>query len=227
VEGQEREIESYYTIMRLPGEKTAEFILLIPFNPSKKDNMIAWMAARSDGPHYGKLLAYNFPKQKLIYGPRQVDARIDQDAFISQQLSLWGQRGSEVIRGSLLAIPIEQSLLYVQPLYLAAAKGSLPELKRVLVSVGNQIAMEETLEASLAQLFGSAGKLQPAGRPEAAVAAGQPGAAREVSVRSLAEQAVQQYGRAQDMLRQGNFAGYGEEIRRLETTLKALQERAR
>ena len=154
MDGQEREIESYYTIMRLPGEKTEEFILLSPFNPSKKDNMIAWMAARCDGPHYGKLIAYNFPKQKLIYGPRQIEARIDQDAFISQQLSLWSQRGSQVIRGSMLAIPIERSLLYVQPLYLAAEKGSLPELKRVIVSMGNQIAMEENLEASLAQLFG-------------------------------------------------------------------------
>ena len=120
--------------------------------------MIAWMAARCDGPHYGKLIAYNFPKQKLIYGPRQIDARIDQDAFISQQLSLWSQRGSQVIRGSLLAIPIEQSLLYVQPLYLAAEKGSLPELKRVIVSLGNQIAMEENLEASLAQIFGGPGQ---------------------------------------------------------------------
>lgn len=226
VDGQEREIESYYTIMRLPGEKAEEFILLFPFNPSKKDNMIAWMAARSDGSHYGKLISYNFPKQKLIYGPRQIDARIDQDAFISQQLSLWSQRGSQVIRGSMLAIPIEQSLLYVQPLYLAAEKGSLPELKRVLVSMGNQIAMEENLEASLAQLFGSAGRSQPGARAETAPAPGPAGTARDTNVRGLADQAVQQYGRAQDMLRQGNFAGYGEEIRRLEATLKALQERA-
>jgi hypothetical protein len=223
IDGQEREIESYYTIMRLPGEKTEEFILLSPFNPSKKDNMIAWMAARSDGPHYGTLIAYNFPKQKLIYGPRQIEARIDQDAFISQQLSLWGQRGSQVIRGSMLAIPIERSLLYVQPLYLAAEKGSLPELKRVIVSMGNQIAMEENLEVSLAQLFGG-GKLQPvarAGTPEAA------GTARDTNVIGLVDQALQQYGRAQDQLRQGNFAGYGDEIKRLEATLKALRERAR
>jgi hypothetical protein len=227
LDGQEREIESYYTIMRLPGEKAEEFILLFPFNPSKKDNMIAWMAARSDGTHYGKLISYNFPKQKLIYGPRQIDARIDQDAFISQQLSLWSSRGSQVIRGSLLAIPIEQSLLYVQPLYLAAEKGSLPELKRVIVSMGNQIAMEENLEASLAQLFGSAATPQPLPRVDAAVTAGPPGTARDTNVRGLADQALQQYGRAQDMLRQGNFAGYGEEIKRLEATLKALRERAR
>ncbi|HSB71637.1 MAG TPA: UPF0182 family protein [Candidatus Methylomirabilis sp.] len=227
VEGQEREMESYYTIMRLPGEKTEEFILLTPFNPSKKDNMIAWMAARSDGAHYGKLIAYIFPKQKLIYGPRQIDARIDQDAFISQQLSLWSQRGSQVIRGSLLAIPIEQSLLYVQPLYLAAEKGSLPELKRVIVAFGNQIAMEENLEASLAQIFGGPGKERAVARAEAPAAPGPtPGQGPRESIRGIVDQAWQQYTRAQEMLRQGNFAGYGEEVRRLEGTLKTLRERA-
>ena len=227
VEGQEREIEPYYTIMRLPGEKAEEFILLSPFNPSKKDNMIAWMAARCDGAHYGKLIVYNFPKQKLIYGPRQIEARIDQDAFISQQLSLWSQRGSQVIRGSLLAIPIEQSLLYVQPLYLAAEKGSLPELKRVIVSMGNQIAMEENLEASLSQLFGGGAKGQAAARPETTSAASPVATQNDTGLRGLTDQALQQYGRAQDLLRQGNFAGYGEEIKRLETTLRALRERAR
>jgi hypothetical protein len=228
IEGQERDMEPYYTIMRLPGEKREEFILLIPFNPSKKDNMIAWLAARSDGGHYGKLIVYNFPKQKLIYGPRQIEARIDQDAFISQQLSLWGQRGSEVIRGSLLAIPIEQSLLYVEPLYLAAAKGSLPELKRVIVAFGNQIAMEENLETSLGQIFGAPGKGPLVARAE--IPAGQapaPLPKREVGVRALVDQAWQQYSRAQDHLRQGNFAAYGEEVKRLEGTLKSLRDQAR
>jgi hypothetical protein len=224
LEGQERDMEPYYTIMRLPGEKREEFILLIPFNPSRKDNMIAWLAARSDGPHYGKLIVYNFPKQKLIYGPRQIEARIEQDAFISQQLTLWSQRGSQVIRGSMLAIPIEQSLLYVQPLYLAAEKGSLPELKRVIAAYGNQIAMEENLEASLVQLFGAPGKRPVVARAEAAT--GSP-LAPEAGLRGLADQAWQQYSRAQDLLRQGNFAGYGEEIKRLEVTLKTLRERAR
>ena len=227
-EGQEREMEPYYTIMRLPGEKQEEFVLLIPFNPSKKDNMIAWMAARSDGAHYGKLVAYTFPKQKLIYGPRQIDARIDQDAYISQQLSLWSQRGSQVIRGSMLAIPIEKSLLYVQPLYLAAEKGSLPELKRVLVAAGNQIAMEENLEASLAQIFGASGRLaQAIARTDTSPPGQAPPAARDLNLKGLADQAFQQFGKAQELLRQGNFAGYGEELKRLETTLKALRERAK
>src|SRR5439155_505174 len=142
-----------YTIMRLPGEKKEEFILLTLYNPSRRDNMIAWLAARSDPPNYGKLIVFNFPKQKLVYGPRQIDARIDQDPIISQQLALWNQRGSTVIRGSLLAIPIDQSLIYVQPLYLAASEqGALPELRRVIVAYGNQIAMEATLEQSLERL---------------------------------------------------------------------------
>jgi hypothetical protein len=222
-EGRETEMEPYYTIMRLPGETKEEFILLLPFTPNKKDNMIAWMAARSDPPHYGKLIAYNFPKAKLVYGPRQVDARIDQDAFISQQLSLWTQRGSTVIRGSLLAIPIEQSLLYVQPLYLAAEKGSLPELKRIIVAHGNQIAMEENLENALTQIFGGPGRVAATGRT-----APQPTApsATDSSIRALASRAYDHYTRAQELLRQGNFAGYGDEIRRLESVLKELRARA-
>ena len=147
-------MEPYYLILRLPGEPKEEFVLLIPFNPSKKDNLSAWLAARSDPPHYGKLVVYNFPKQKLIYGPRQIKARIDQDSFISQQLSLWDQRGSQVIRGNLLVIPIERSLVYVEPLYIAAEKGQLPELKRVIVGFGDRIAMEETLEGAIARVFG-------------------------------------------------------------------------
>ena len=166
---EEREMEPYYTIMRLPGEEKEEFVLLLPFTPNNRDNMRAWLAARSDGAHYGKLLALNFPKARLVYGPKQVDARIDQDAYISQQLSLWGQRGSQVIRGSLLAIPIQDSLLYVQSLYLAAEQGSLPELKRVVAVFGNRIAMRENLEDALRALFGDAA---PAGSGD-----GRPGGA--------------------------------------------------
>src|SRR5207247_6300941 len=153
-EGRDREMEPYFTIMRLPGEAREEFVLLTLFNPSRRDNMIAWLAARADPPNYGRLIVYNFPKQKLVYGPRQIDARIDQDPVISQQLSLWNQRGSTVIRGSLLAIPVDKSLIYVQPLYLAAAEqGALPELRRVIVASGDQVAMEQSLEASLGRIF--------------------------------------------------------------------------
>ena len=150
VDGRETEMEAYHTIMRLPGEEKEEFILLLPFTPNKRDNMRSWLAARSDGKNYGKLTALEFPKAKLVYGPKQIDARIDQDTIISQQLTLWSQRGSQVLRGSLLAIPIEKSLLYVQPIYLAAEQGSLPELKRVVVAFGKRIAMEETSRPSVA-----------------------------------------------------------------------------
>jgi uncharacterized membrane protein (UPF0182 family) len=215
-DGREREMEPYYTIMRLPDESREEFVLLLPFTPNKRDNMRAWLAARSDPPHYGKLIALDFPKAKLVYGPKQIDARIEQDAFISQQLSLWGQRGSQVIRGSLLAIPIEKSLLYVQPLYLAAEQGSLPELKRVLVAFGNQIAMEETLEQSLQRVFG--GKA-PGQVPQRS-------AAPEVRTddRNLARQAWDAFQRSQESLRQGNWAGYGEELRRVESLLREMQK---
>ncbi|NJD67224.1 MAG: UPF0182 family protein [candidate division NC10 bacterium] len=215
--------EPYYTIMRIPGEPREEFVLLLPFTPNKRDNMIAWLAARSDPPHYGKLTAFNFPKAKLVYGPQQISARIDQDAFISQQIALWSQAGSTVIRGNLLAIPIEQSLLYVQPLYLAAEKGSLPELKRIIAAYGNQIAMEGSLDATLARLFGAAVR----GPIEARPPSGAPGLPEvEVPLRTLATRAYDHYTRAQELLRQGNFAGYGEEVKRLESALKELRTRA-
>ena len=151
----ENKMEPYYTIMKLPGEKKEEYILLLPFTPAKRDNLAAWLTARCDGPNYGKLLAYTFPRDRLIYGPKQIDARINQDSTISQQLTLWGQHGSEVIRGSLLVIPIEKSLLYVQPLYLSATdKIGLPELQRVIVAYRDEVVMEETLELALQKLFG-------------------------------------------------------------------------
>jgi len=204
--GPDRPMEPYYLILRLPGEPKEEFVLLIPFNPSKKDNLSAWLAARSDPPHYGKLVVYNFPKQKLIYGPRQIEARIDQDSFISQQLSLWNQRGSQVIRGNLLVIPIERSLVYVEPLYIAAEKGQLPELKRVIVGFGDRIAMEETLEGAMARVFGG-----PASR-EAADVAPRPAVEREGSVNTLLDAAASALTRA------------SEELRRLSELLRQLRE---
>jgi hypothetical protein len=214
----EQEMEPYYTIMRLPGEAEAkeEFVLLLPFTPNRRDNMRAWLAARSDPPNYGKLIALDFPKAKLIYGPKQIDARIDQDTYISQQLSLWSQAGSQVIRGGLLAIPIEKSLLYVQPLYLAAEQGSLPELKRVIVAFGNQISMEETLEEALQKIF--AGKPVIVSTPAAAPF---PAAVKDQD--DPARQALDHFQRAQEFLRQGNWAGYGEELKKVEGLLRQMQ----
>jgi uncharacterized membrane protein (UPF0182 family) len=219
VDGREFELEPYYTIMRLPGERREEFMLLSLFNPSRRDNMIAWLAARSDPPNYGRLVVYNFPKQKLVYGPRQIDARIDQDPVISQQLSLWNQRGSTVIRGSLLAIPVDQSLIYIQPLYLAASEqGALPELRRVIVAYGNTIAMEPTLEQSLSRIFG--GRLEPA---RARTTEERLPAVGGGPARGAVERAWEAWARSQDALRRGEWATYGAEQKRLEEALRELR----
>lgn len=207
-------IEPYYTIMKLPEEKKEEYILLLPYTPSKRDNLAAWIAGRCDEPNYGNLIVYTFPRDRLVFGPRQIDARIDQDSYISQQLTLWGQHGSQVIRGSLLIIPIESSLLYVQPLYLAAEdKGGLPELRRVILAFENNVVMEENLELGLQRLFG--GRITPASR-------GRESTDDRASLNELAKEAVQAYERLNELLRQGNWAGYGEELKKLGQILKKM-----
>ncbi len=148
-----RSVEPYYLITELPTAKSAEFILLLPFTPTQRPNLIAWLAARSDGEDYGKLLLYEFPKQQLVYGQEQIEALINQDPVISQQITLWNREGSRVIQGNLLIIPIEQSLLYVEPLYLEAEQNSVPTLVRVIVVYQNRIVMAETLEQALAAIF--------------------------------------------------------------------------
>ncbi|MBI3949839.1 MAG: UPF0182 family protein [Acidobacteria bacterium] len=216
-EDKEREMEPYHTIMKLPGEQREEFILMRPFTPRKRDNLSAWMVARNDGEHYGKLSVYDLPKQKLVYGPRQVTARINQDPEISRQLTLWDQRGSQVIQGPLIVIPIEESLIYVQPVYLRAETGKIPELKRVVVAYQNQIAMEETLEQSLARIFQGAPVPEPT-KP-------QPTEAPPVSAApdGLAAQAKEHYDRALEALRAGDWARYGEEIKRLGEVINKMQ----
>jgi hypothetical protein len=126
---------------------------MLPFTPRRRDNLASWLVARSDGERYGQLMAFEFPKQKLVFGPRQVVARINQDQVISPQITLWNQQGSEVIQGTLMVIPIEESLLYVRPLYLRAQQGRIPELTRVIVAYQNAIVMDRSLDAALARLF--------------------------------------------------------------------------
>jgi uncharacterized protein len=218
--GSDHEMRPYYTIMKLPEEKKEEFILLLPFTPSKKDNMSAWMAARCDVPNYGKLIVYNFPKQRLVYGPTQIVARINQDPVISQQLSLWNQRGSQVIPGSLLAIPIEKSMLYVQAIYLASEKGQLPELKRIIVAFGNTIVMEENLETALQRIFGGEQIREKATPAVSGAAPAEPAK----QGKQLISQAVSHYRKAQELLRQGNWAGYGEELKKMESVLTTLEK---
>jgi len=211
--GSEVPMDAYYIIMKLPQEKKEEFLLMLPFTPNNKDNMIAWLAGRSDMPDYGKLIVYKFPKDKLIYGPMQIEARIDQQTEISQQFTLWGQVGSRVIRGNLLAIPIEQSIVYVEPVYLEAAQGELPELKRVIAVYGKNVAMAETLEQALSSVF--SGRVSTAVKYE--VPAG-------LNARELAKKALDLYDRAQSSLKQGDLGGFGD---RLKDIRRILQDLAR
>jgi len=214
----ERPVEPYYVIMRLPDEGQEEFVLMLPFTPTQKDNMITWLAARSDGDKYGKLIAYNFPKDKLIYGPRQIEARIDQDPTISSQLTLWGQKGSEVIRGNLLVIPIEKSIIYVEPIYLQAERGQLPELKRVIVASGDRIAMEQTLAQSLSAIFAEL----PAEKPAVPTPSPTPEVPLPAELAELAELAQKHYNQAQEYLKAGDWTSWGEELEKMEEVLNQM-----
>ena len=226
------QMQPYYTIMRLPGEPRAEFIQMLPFTPRGKNNLAAWMVARSDGDQYGKMLVFQFPKQKVIFGPSQIAARINQDQDISPQLTLWNQQGSEVIQGTLLVIPIEEALLYIRPLYLRASGGSIPELKRVIVAYQNQIVMEATLDEALGRLFGSGLGPAPGALPAGAVVAEldvrQPADAAAATASApggtdpLVARASEHYRSALQAQRDGNWALYGQQIERLGEVLARL-----
>ncbi len=217
-----------HIILRLPGEQKAEFIYMTPFTPQGKDNLAAWMVARMDGDEYGRLVVYRFPRQSLVYGPKQIVNRINQDTEISRQITLWDQRGSQVIRGELLVIPIEESLIYVQPIYLRAEGGNIPELKRVVVAHENQVVMGETLEEGLSLLFGGGAAPRSTIALEPGAAAGAPAnpAASRAPVPStvtdLLRQAQDHYDRALAAQRAGDWAGYGREIEALGAVLRKL-----
>ena len=212
--GGETRMAPYYIMMRLPGEPQTEFFLMLPMTPSKRENMIAWLAARCDLPEYGKLIVYEFPKDKLVYGPFQIEALINQNTEISQQISLWNQMGSRVIRGTLLVVPIGNSILYVSPLYLRAQSGQLPELKRVIAAYGDRVVMEETLPEALAALF-----------KESATVAGLPapaGSSPSGPADERARQALADYDRALEQLKAGDWAGFGKELDALRPLLEDL-----
>lgn len=221
-EGNEQSMEPYYTIIKMPDSDKAEFVQILPFTPTNKKNMIAWMAGRSDGENYGRLLLYEFPKQELVYGAMQIEARIDQDTTISQQLSLWDQRGSSVIRGNLLVIPVKDSIIYVEPLYLKSEQSSMPELRRVIVAHGDEIVMEPTLEQCLQRIFGedTGVPTPPAdGEPE-----DEPEIPDNVTIDSLVKRASQIYDEAQEQLKNGDWAAYGESQQQLKEILEQLSQ---
>ena len=215
-----------HMVMRLPGEREPEFILMRPFTPRQKDNLAAWIVARNDGPHYGKLVAYRFPRQSLVFGPTQIVNRINQDTEVSRQVALWNQGGSEVIRGELLVIPIEESLLYVQPLYLRSQGGRIPELKRVIVAHENRVAMDETLDAGLRRLFAEGSGAARVAPGSASDTSGAPPAVRaavdSAEFESLLRQAQQHYDRARAAQRADDWATYGAEMRQLGEVLRRL-----
>jgi len=213
-EGQEQVMEPYYTIMQLNGQKE-ESLLILPFTPSNKNNMIAWLAAGSDGDSYGKLTLYEFPKKELVYGPMQIEARVDQTPEISEVLTLWNQQGSSVIRGNLLVIPINHTLLYVEPLYLQAEKSKMPELKRVIVSYQGQIVMKETLDESLRAVFNVAGMSK--NKEESA----------DKDISQLVTRAVEEFHNGEKALQMGDWAEYGRRQKALATVLQQMQVRAK
>jgi len=215
----EENMDPYYTITKLPDGQKPEYVLILPFTPKNKTNMIAWMAARSDTPNYGDLLVYEFPKQQLVYGPMQIEARIDQDTTISQQLTLWNQRGSSVIRGNLLVIPIKNALLYVEPIYLQAEQSKMPELRRVVVAHGDKVVMEPTLDLALNRIFGT-----PIETEQESIVTGPKTDNQTNTMQELITQANDLYNQAQDRLKDGDWAGYGEAISKLEETLGAMSE---
>lgn len=218
----ETEMIPYYTIIMFPDQNgREEFVLILPFTPVNKHNMLAWIAAMCDPENYGRIVEYKFPKEKLIYGPFQIESRIDQHAEISQLFTLWGQRGSSIIRGNLLVIPIRDSLIYVEPVYLQAEKSALPEMKRVIVGYMDNVAIGLTLEDALYKIFGAKAPAvaveKIAVRPEEALPA-------VPAVQNLIRRAQSVYSEAQLRLKEGDFAGYGERIRELESILHQLAE---
>jgi len=216
---------------------------MIPFTPSKKDNMIGWLAARSDLPNYGNLLVYKLPKEKLVYGPMQIEARVDQQTDISRELSLWGQRGSRVIRSNLLAIPISDTFIYVEPVYLEAKQekselpstgspqrrgvpvssqqdksrsAALPELKRVIVAFSNRLVMEENLDKALSSVLGGQIFTKQLASPSIP---------QTQDLSNIGVLALEHYNKAKDYLREGNWAEYGRELENLEKILKEISSR--
>src|SRR5690242_14179981 len=217
-------MQPYYVIMRLPGETSAEYILMLPMVPQGRDNMISWLAARCDGADYGHLFEFAFSKDKLFYGPYQIQARTNQNPQISRQLSLWNQIGSKVILGNLLVIPLADTLLYVEPLYLRAENGQLPELQRVLASYGDRIVMGDDLESTLAALFTGTKnaapvvtKSAPPPRAAAVVAAARAASAGAApgNVASELQGAASHYNRASQALRHGDWTQFADEMQKL------------
>jgi uncharacterized membrane protein (UPF0182 family) len=224
ISGAQTPSEPYYVTLPLPGSDTPEYLLILPFSPATKNNMIAWMAARNDPGQYGRLVIYELPKQELIFGPSQIEGRIDQEPVISQQFSLWDQRGSNVIRGNLLVLPINQSFLYIEPIYLLSETSALPELKRIVTASNTSVVMTETLESSLRALVSGAVTALPpvdadTGTP---ITPTEPPSGAPTTLDELVAAANAHLAAAEEAQRQGDWAAYGQELAALRQVLDEL-----
>ncbi|MFP3869081.1 MAG: UPF0182 family protein [Desulfobacteraceae bacterium] len=210
-EDQEQFLDPYYLVMRLPESPQEEFLLLLPYTPVRKKNMVGWLAARCDPPNYGEMLIYKFPKDRLIYGPMQIEARINQNPEISRLMTLWGQRGSRVLRGDLLVIPVKDSLLYVEPLFLVSSQSQMPELKKVVVINGPRLVFDDTLAGAIK-------KVGTGAAPPSLPAEVQPPAALTIDP----AQALRHLRQAQEYLTTGNWKSFGQEMQSLQRVLEKL-----
>ena len=222
--GQQAIIEPYYVTLPLPGDDEPEYLLILPFSPATKNNMIAWMAARNDPQHYGQLIVYELPKQELIFGPIQIEGRIDQEPVISEQFSLWDQRGSNVIRGNLLVLPINSSFLYIEPVYLLSENSALPELKRIVTASNTAVAMAETLDLSLRAL--ATGSTPPSILTEVESAppsdVTRPPVETPETINELVAAANRHLQAAEEAQRSGDWSTYGQELDALRRILAQL-----
>ncbi|MGI6548789.1 MAG: UPF0182 family protein [Syntrophomonadales bacterium] len=215
------QVQPYYIIMQLPDEDEPEYILMLPFTPNTKQNMVGWMCARSDGENYGRLKVYDFSKQELIYGPMQIESRIDQNSEVSEQMTLWSQKGSSVYRGNLIVIPIENSMLYVEPIYLQAEQSRIPELRRVIVVYGDTVVMEPTLQGAFQKIFGQGGQITPTEEEKPDDTAPRV----EETLDKIARQAKSYFDKAQNALKSGDWSAYGENIEQVGKSLERLISR--
>jgi uncharacterized membrane protein (UPF0182 family) len=217
--------------MTLPGETNLEFVEILPFTPLNRNNLIGWIAARSDGPNYGNAVVFDFPKTRLIDGPQQIEARIDQNAQLSSQLTLWNQQGSHVIRGSLLVIPCGKALLYAEPIYLQAQRSPMPELRLVVLALQDRLAYGPNFESALSSLFGSeTPSLTAPASPQAATAT--PGSAHgapppALDQSALIQQASRDFADYQRLTSEGKLAEAGQKLDDLKRTLDQLSTHAK
>lgn len=228
-------IDPYFVLMQLPGEQTqGEFVLILPFTPAGRNNLIGWMAGRCDGENYGKLLIYNFPKSRLIDGPLQIEARIDQNSQLSSQFTLWNQQGSHVLRGHLLVIPIGRALLYVEPVYLKAESSPMPELRLVVLATQDRLGYGQTFEEAMTSIFGDLArpsaqqKVEPSkepseGEPKPATSPSPQLAEQSATVQQLIDKAVREFEEYQRLTSQGKLGEAGQKLEQHKRTLDDLK----